>query len=585
MGHGEPQCLLGIDLLRIGRGNVFVEETANRGGKENGFAISWILRAACQAEVPDIGKIPSIAASIAYSSGEAGSGRVVSPRMASSRISRWIDAVRDDPLIWALPLQAVIQFHRLGFLAAWRDEWFTLQVVPQPLSQIRTTAAEVGHPPLYFVLSHYWIRIPWPPGELVRLRAMSVLWGLAATAILYRLWLKREPRAVQLWVIALWVLSPCLLLYTRMARSYSIQVAAALPVLAAATEWMRRPRSLGRLLAYAALSALLLYIHYLPGLAIGGAVAVAFAFRRDLSLQSRAMLMGSAALVAAILYLPGLGAIAGAIEEWLSSSSAPAGNYFLDQAVRLGWWFVSFSFGETLSTPALIVGAALAPAILFCLYRGVVRRPEWLGVVALSALFGYAGVIRWTSFPFTPARMLFLLPFFLMIVVKGARTTKHGTVMLCALALLYAAGDYDYFSRTGYLNKEYCVPYNQMAAVINKESPTGGTLLMVDEYSTFAEPLMEKIRPDIRVVPLDEEHRASATEDAEQAGPRTIWLLRHSHDTSPDAWVTGLEDRLAKGRTVTQRGYLPYSAPERWILTWLRGPGQPRYFYILLRYQ
>src|SRR5581483_8705878 len=174
---------------------------------------------------------------------------------------------RIHPLIWALPLQAILEFRRLGLLAPWRDEWFTLQVAPQALGQIRTTAAQVCHPPLYFFLAHYWIRIPWAAGELVRLRAMSVLWALGATALLYRLWLKREPRAVQLWVIALWVISPCLLLYARMARSYSIQVAAALPVIAAASEWMREPRRMRRLLAYAVASALLLYIHYLPGLA------------------------------------------------------------------------------------------------------------------------------------------------------------------------------------------------------------------------------------------------------------------------------------------------------------------------------
>jgi hypothetical protein len=60
-----------------------------------------------------------------------------------------------------------------------------------------------------------------------------------------------------------------------------------------------------------------------------------------------------------------------------------------------------------------------------------------------------------------------------------------------------------------------------------------------------------------------------------------VWFWRHTHDTSPDKFVTRLEVELAQGRTVKQYDYLPYSMPERWILRLVRGPGQPEYFYRL----
>ena len=54
------------------------------------------------------------------------------------------------------------------------------------------------------------------------MRAMSVLWSLLATVLLGRLWLvKLEPR-VRRMVLTLWVLSPCLLLYSPMARYYTL---------------------------------------------------------------------------------------------------------------------------------------------------------------------------------------------------------------------------------------------------------------------------------------------------------------------------------------------------------------------------
>lgn len=54
-------------------------------------------------------------------------------------------------------------------------------------------------------------------------------------------------------VLALWVLSPCLLLYARMARSYSMQLAVALLTIYAAFKWIERPQSGRWLLATAAL--------------------------------------------------------------------------------------------------------------------------------------------------------------------------------------------------------------------------------------------------------------------------------------------------------------------------------------------
>ena len=56
---------------------------------------------------------------------------------------------------------------------------------------------------------------------------MSAVWTLVATVVIYVLWLRREAPRFQQMFLALWVLSPCLLLHARMARSYSMQLALA----------------------------------------------------------------------------------------------------------------------------------------------------------------------------------------------------------------------------------------------------------------------------------------------------------------------------------------------------------------------
>src|SRR5438552_1723761 len=133
-----------------------------------------------------------------------------------------------NPLIWALPLQAALLFWHLDLLDPWGDEWYTLTIVPQPLGEIASALAGNIHPPLYFWLLHFWVRVPLAGTLLEKMRAMSAVWALLATVILYWLWLRREQPRFQRIVLGLWVVCPSLLLYARMARSYTMQLALAL---------------------------------------------------------------------------------------------------------------------------------------------------------------------------------------------------------------------------------------------------------------------------------------------------------------------------------------------------------------------
>src|SRR5262245_7582412 len=100
-------------------------------------------------------------------------------------------SMQRNPLVWALPLQALLLFSNLDLLDPWGDEWFTLTTVPQPVSEIVSTVAGNIHPPLYYVLLHYWIQLPWTLSPVSSMRAMSAAWTLVATVFIYLLWLRR----------------------------------------------------------------------------------------------------------------------------------------------------------------------------------------------------------------------------------------------------------------------------------------------------------------------------------------------------------------------------------------------------------
>ena len=502
------------------------------------------------------------------------------PAELAAPSTRYADWALRNPLPCALAIQAALLFYRLDLLEPWGDEWFNLTTVPQPLSQLPSLVARASYPPLYYLLVHFWIQIPWPASLLTKMRALSAVWTLLATIILDRLWLtKLEPR-VRLMVLAMWVLSPCLLLYSRMARYYTMVLALALLTIYAASRWIQRPQSPRWLLAYSCSAGALLYTHYLPGLVIMAAVWFVFMAKANLSPRWRLTLSAVPVLVVALLYLPWLSSLFGSVAVWRTSSPYQVNNLFIDQLVRIAYWFVSFSFGETISAVGIVLGAALTPAIGFALYHGMQPRPRWIPLIAVASLLGYIGVSRWTAFPFTPARVLFALPFFLILLAKGIDASRRGPIVFAGLLLIYICGDYNYFAKLGYLNKAYCSPYQEMASVIAHDSPASDTTLFVDGYSSVSEPLLNRLGKRVRVISLDDEQSAEREMQTVRL-ERSVWFWRHTHDTSPDKFVSRMEVQLAQGRSVRQYDYLPYSLPERWILRLVRGPGQPAYFYRL----
>ncbi len=484
--------------------------------------------------------------------------------------------MRRNPLAWALPLQSLLLFWNLDLLDPWGDEWFTFTTVSHPLSEVASIVAGNIHPPLYYFLLHYWILLPGFVSLIAKMRAMSALWTVIATVTVYTLWLRHEQPKFQRMFLALWILSPCLLLHGRMARSYSMQLAIAPVAIYAGLKWSEQPRNWRRVLACATSLTALLYTHYLSGLAVGAALCILLLFKKRIAAVSALIAM------LALLYLPWLPMLVGALGRWKSAVTPLEHNFAVDQIVRLAYLFVSFSFGETFSTLTLVLGVALTPVLVYALWRTAVSRPIWLPVVLVAASLAWVGVSRWAQFPFVTTGLMFTLPFFLILVVRNMNP-----VVFAALLLAYVSADYAYFSGSGFLIKPYAAPYREMAAVINNKVPGRDAILAVDGYGSFYEPLLDKLDKNVRVIILDDPAAAEAVRSAaciaSQSRPPMIWIWRHTRDISPDAFITKLESDLSTSYRAQHYDFLPYSPAERWIRHLLRGPPQSAYYYRLSR--
>jgi hypothetical protein len=155
--------------------------------------------------------------------------------------------------------------------------------------------------------------------------------------------------------------------------------------------------------------AALLYTHYLPGIAVG-AVAIAIVALRGWRTAAVAALLTLAAYSPWLpILVDGLGQ-ASSKDVYRLATSVPA-----EITLRLGYWFTAFSFGEAQGWVTLGLAVVISPWLLWMLFRGA-HAPEaaYVRYGLLAAPIGLLGTWRWVAFAFTPARLLFLLPAYLI---------------------------------------------------------------------------------------------------------------------------------------------------------------------------
>ena len=344
--------------------------------------------------------------------------------------------------------------------------------------------------------------------------------------------------------------------------------------------WAEQPRNWKRLLAYVVSSTALLYTHYLSGLAVAGGVCVTFLF------QKRFKFAAAQVTLLAVLYslwVPTLVSVLHRLKWFGIPYPYEGGSVISDQLVRLAYLLVSFSFGETFSIMNLLLSVMLTPIIIYALWRAVETRPAWLPILLMATAIAWVGVSRFEQFVFMPNQLLFVLPFFLMLIVR-----QMNLLVFVALLVLYAGADYAYFTKSGFLVKPYATPYKEMADVILDKSRGQNAIVAVNPFGVFSEPLLNRLDNSARVIILDDEASAREVLEAARRGPSgssAILLWRRTSDVSPGCFVTKLEQDLSVGREVWHRDFVAYSLPERWARRLLRGPGQPEYYYRLSEFR
>jgi mannosyltransferase len=145
------------------------------------------------------------------------------------------------PLLTIVVLGAFLRFYQIGGNGLWIDEAFSIWMGRQPVGEILGWLVRIDqHPPLYYVLLHFWIRLG--DGEAV-VRALSALCSTLTIPVIYLLGRRLADRKAGLLAALILAVSPFHVHLAQEARMYSLLALNASLALLALARLLTDPRA------------------------------------------------------------------------------------------------------------------------------------------------------------------------------------------------------------------------------------------------------------------------------------------------------------------------------------------------------
>ncbi|MGB9301511.1 MAG: glycosyltransferase family 39 protein, partial [Anaerolineae bacterium] len=306
---------------------------------------------------------------------------------------------------------------------------------------ITRDAAHDIHPPLYYYLLHFWVRL-WGDSEIA-LRSLSALAGTMLVCATFMLGRELFHRRVAYIAALLAAISPFQVYYSQEARMYIlVALWSALAVLFS-VRWMRSWTAVGDgprghttlcALLYVCFTTAALYTHYFA-FAIPLVTNIAYGLRMiacpSLRRLHRLAAWAGAQLVIAALYLPWLRLAGGQLTTWPAVSESLSLRFLLEELLRV------FSLGlsvEPRTTPVVMgFGVLLLLGTLpFLFWPPGQRRPGLPEILPRPELDGLLCCVLYLCLPvlamyvlslsrpaYDPKFLLLVAPAFCLVVGRG----------------------------------------------------------------------------------------------------------------------------------------------------------------------
>ena len=187
-------------------------------------------------------------------------------------------------------------------------------------------------------------------------------------------------------------------------------------------------------------------------------------------------------------------------------------------------------------------------------------------------MIAFVGAHNWVSYAFVAGRLLFLLPFCLLLMLIGGQARPRLRAGVClALLVLSLCGIHAYFQQAGFLNKAYVIPAPQIGRLIREAPGADRALVVVDHHSCNLHIDVAEGARTIELAGQQSFDQIAAQRD--HAGP--IWVVRGTHDVSREGWNRRVEELFAPRTAVRRYLFTPYSAFDHWLMTLAGWSEQP----------
>ncbi|HEY3396927.1 MAG TPA: glycosyltransferase family 39 protein [Armatimonadota bacterium] len=484
-------------------------------------------------------------------------------------------------VIAAFVVFTALLVYRLGDRELWLDEVITIGH-----TQTAHPAYDAFHPDGYYRLMYQWRQLFGSSDGA--LRALSVPFALLALLLVWLLASRLLPAPTA--ILALWLvaLSPFALLYLRMARYFSLTLAATLLVVYLALLARERAQPVYYLLLGLATVALL-NVDYVACLG----VPLLYLWLRGTTEERRPARwwwLPAAALPAAFLLLK-LPALLHDARGVAGVAAAPPTLHGL--LLKLGLPFYSATVGETTDFWRfyLVVPVGLAGMLLWGLgLRNLWRRGgpnRWLLLAPWPLLVVIATVVLSTlaagePWPRVSSFSLYALPFFLMTVAAGTlRLRRWAAVVLVGIFLLgQLYGVSNYLARRQFLNPGYNVAWREVSRLIGSRTSPGEVAITFWDASISRYWDAPARLVDI-TVPGGEQQEPSLRDFPSSGGG--VWLIDRDRGsdtarTATEAFVTRMR---ALAATTEEFSVMPLSPTEqRWRSRLGGRPADPAYLRV-----
>ncbi len=351
-------------------------------------------------------------------------------------------------LVFILAAGALIRIAWLDGRGLWYDELYTVWASKLPLKSVISEAAASGHPPLYYLMGHFWFAVA--SGD-AGVRLLSWGAGVLTVALVYLAGKELFNCSVGLWAAALAAFSPVLVWYSRQATSYSWVV-----FLSTAFLWLivRSARRGGLLnwCGYVITGAAACLTYYLGPVLIVAGWPLYWLARKPGDGERKWWLAGQAGLVAAVIVISAAGR-ARLANHWLVLSWPHPGLVLKGLLQTLvvfsgGDWIVNdLNYGNSvLGLPGLAIflfagGAAAAVFLLMAVSRQARRmlsRREGAAVAIFAFILLIGPIVADAVMSRPPAARFYLWAAPPLLVLAGAAlaAAPHRSAVLAGVTLL-----------------------------------------------------------------------------------------------------------------------------------------------------